>query len=482
MPASLPALLLPLLLSPPAPVPTVPVERYTLANGLTVLLSVDHRLPVVAAEVRYRVGSGHEAPGKSGFAHLFEHLMFQGSQHYDNEYFKPFEPLGGIVNGTTNVDRTNFFEQVPSNALELSLWMQSDRMQALLPAMTQEKLDNQRDVVKNERRQRYENTPYGEIWRLVQENLYPVGHPYQHTTIGSHEDLTAATMDDVKGFFQQYYTPSNAILTIAGDFEPATTKAMVERYFGGIPAGQRVPPPAAEMPVLTKATHITATDQVNLPRIHLAWHTPAVFAEGDAALDVWANVLTDGKSSRLYQPLVYEQKVAKDVSASQFSNHLSSYFVVQATAAPGKTVQELEKALLETLEKSLATPPSEDEMTRCLSGWRKSFYGRVEGVISRAQMLSAYEHVLGQPDYLGRDLARYTGLTPASVHTTAQKYLVVKPESYVRVDILPEPPAAPPAPASTPPGKPEKPGKPAKPAKPAQPAAQPVKPAKGDAK
>jgi zinc protease len=448
-----------------APVPEIAVTRYTLDNGLTVLLSEDHRLPVVATEVRYRVGSGHEAKGRSGFAHLFEHLMFQGSQHYDNEYFKPFEPIGGNVNGTTNVDRTNFYEQVPSNALELSLWMQAERMRFLLPAMTQAKLDNQRDVVKNERRQRYENTPYGEVWRLIAENLYPVGHPYQHTTIGSHEDLTAASMDDVKAFFEQYYSPSNAILTLVGDFDTATVRAQIERYFGGAPAGARVPAPQPPPPKLERPVHIVEKDQVNLARVHLAWHTPPVFADGDAALDVWASVLTDGKSSRLYQPLVYEQKVAKDVAAMQMSNHLTSVFMVQATVAPGRTVEELSTALQAALRTSLETPPTDDELARTLSGWRKSFYGRVEGVLSRAQLLSGYEHFVGRPDHLAADLARYTSLTSAAVHSAAQRWLpVAGPAPFLRVDIVPETPPAAKAPpdAKAPPG--QKPGKTPRPA------------------
>jgi zinc protease len=449
----------------PAPVPEIAVTRYTLDNGLTVLLSEDHRLPVVATEVRYRVGSGHEAKGRSGFAHLFEHLMFQGSQHYDNEYFKPFEPIGGNVNGTTNVDRTNFYEQVPSNALELSLWMQAERMRFLLPAMTQAKLDNQRDVVKNERRQRYENTPYGEVWRLVSENLYPVGHPYQHTTIGSHEDLTAASMDDVKAFFEQYYSPSNAILTLVGDFDPAVVRPKIEQYFGGAPKGARVPAPQPAAPKLDRAIHIVEKDQVNLARIHLAWHTPAVFADGDAALDVWASVLTDGKSSRLYQPLVYEQKVAKDVAAMQVSNHLTSVFMVQATVAPGRTVEELSTALLAALRASLEQPPTDDELARTLSGWRKSFYGRVEGVLSRAQLLSGYEHFVGRPDFLRADLERYTALTSGAVHSAARRWLpAAEPTQFLRVDIVPETPAAaavpPPPPAKAPGPKPgKKPGK-----------------------
>lgn len=419
-----------------APPPDLEVEKYRLPNGLTVILSRDERLPVVATEVRYLVGSAHEVEGRSGFAHLFEHLMFQGSENYNDEYFKPFEPIGGAVNGTTNTDRTNYYERVPSNYLELALWMESDRMANLLPALTQERLDNQRDVVKNERRQRYENTPYGMVWKYLVNTLYPKGHPYHHTTIGTHEDLSAATMDDVKGFFEQYYVPSNAILTIVGDFEPERTKRLVEKYFGALPAGQRAPTPKAEMPRIEQPVHRTEVDpKVKLPRIYLAWHTPALYAPGDAEMDVLASILTDGKTSRLYRPLVYEQKVAKDVAAFQASHQLGSFFVIQVTAAPGVSVDRLWSAVEATLNDALAAPPTDDELTRAVNGWRKSFYGRVEAVLERAQLLSTYEHFVGTPDYLAEDLARYTSLTPERVHEATKKWL--RSDGYVRIDIVP---------------------------------------------
>lgn len=421
----------------PTPPPEVPVETHRLENGLTVLLSHDDRLPVVAVEVRYLVGSAHEKPGKSGFAHLFEHLMFQGSKSYDDEYFKPFEPIGGAVNGTTNTDRTNYYQRVPRNYLELALWMESDRMEGLLEVLTVEKLDNQRDVVKNERRQRYENTPYGMVWKYLSEELYPQGHPYHHTTIGSHEDLTAASLDDVKDFFEQYYVPSNAVVSIVGDFDKKEALALVDKYFGHLPAGAR-----AEMPKpapITKTTpkHISETDDVNLPRVYLAWHTPALYADGDAQMDVLASVLTDGKSSRLYKPLVYDQKVAKDVAAFQASHALGSFFVVMATAAPGKSVDELYTALDKALKDALAAPPTEDEMTRSINGWRKSFYERVVSVLDRAQLLSNYYHLTGKADYLAEDLKRYTALTAQDVHTHAKRWIDVG--SAVRIDIVPGP-------------------------------------------
>ena len=246
------------------------VVKEKLPNGLTLIMNPDHRVPTVAVEVRYLVGSGHEREGRSGFAHLFEHLMFQGSKNYDQEYFTPFTPIGGRVNGTTNTDRTNYYEQVPAEALELALWMESDRMEGLLEALTQEKLDNQRDVVKNERRQRYENTPYGMVWKLFSNELFPTGHPYQHTTIGSHEDLSAATLEDVKSFFKRYYVPSNAILTIVGDFEPKEARALAMKYFGHLKAGERAPRPQVPEMKAPEKKIITYEDRVKLARVYMA--------------------------------------------------------------------------------------------------------------------------------------------------------------------------------------------------------------------
>ena len=303
------------------------VETYTLDNGLTVLLSHDDRLPVVAVEVRYLVGSANEVKGRSGFAHLFEHLMFQGSENFNDEYFKPLSPIGAAVNGTTSNDRTNYYERVPREYLELALWLESDRMENLLPALSQKKLDNQREVVKNERRQSYEDRPYGMFWLRLFDNLFPKGHPYDHTPIGSHEDLSNATLDDVKNFFKQYYVPSNAVLTIVGDFDRKQTKALVQTYFGHMKAGERAPKPTVTPTTLADDIHVVEPDEVKLPRLYYAWHTPALYQDGDAAMDVLASVLTDGKSSRLYKPLVYDQKIAKDVAAFQVSMQLGGFFV-----------------------------------------------------------------------------------------------------------------------------------------------------------
>jgi zinc protease len=418
----------------PSTVPEVPVEQYQLKNGLTVLLSEDHSLPVASLEVLYLVGSGYERSGRTGFAHLFEHLMFQGSQHFDHEYFKPYEPIGGQVNGTTTQDRTNFFETVPRNYLKTPLWLESDRMASLLPALTQEKLDNQRDVVKNERRQRYENAPYGMAWWYLNEELYPPEHPYHHSTIGSHADLTAATLDDVKQFFQQYYVPANAAVTLVGDFQSAEAKQLIEYYFGSIPAGQRAPRPNPAVPA-PHSEHWTKSDEVPLPRIYLTWHSPALFAPGDAELDLFSNVLATGKSSRLYYPLVYDQKIAKEVNAYQMSQALSSVYVVEATAAPGQSVDALYKALMAALTKALAGPPTDAELSRAVSAYKKGFYGRVEGVGSRAATIGNYFLHTGHGDYLKQDLQRYVQATPASVLQTAKQFIDL--EHIVRLDIIP---------------------------------------------
>lgn len=409
----------------PAAAPTLQVEKYTLDNGLTVLLSHDDRLPVVAVEVRYLVGSAHEVKGRTGFAHLFEHLMFQGSANFDDEYFKPFAPLGAKINGTTNTDRTNYYQQVPANFLEQVLWMESDRMENLVPALTQKKLDNQRDVVKNERRQNYEDRPYGAAWGLLAESLFPVGHPYHHLTIGSHADLTAATLDDVKQFFVQYYVPSNAVVTIVGDFDRDATKAMMIKYFGHIAPGKRAPTPTATTPALTEVVKVSGTDEVKLPRVYFAWHTPPIYKDGDAALDALSSILTEGKSSRLYKTLVYDKKVAKDVAAFQASRLLGSFYVIQATAAPGVSIDALKSALAEGITAALTAPPTADELTRVINGWRKMFYGGLASVMSRMQLLSTYLHFAGDANYLAKDLARYTSLTPTAVHAAAKKWLTM---------------------------------------------------------
>src|SRR3990172_1975773 len=287
--------------------PELKFEKYRLSNGLEVILHEDHSIPIVAVNIWYHVGSKNERRGRTGFAHLFEHMMFQGSKHHEDEYFAPLKKIGGTLNGSTNNDRTNYWENVPSNYLELVLWLESDRLGFLLPSMTQKKLDNQRDVVKNERRQRYENQPYNKIYDLMPQFMFPSDHPYSWSVIGSMADLSAASLEDVSEFFRTYYTPNNASLCIAGDFKPEEAKRLVEKYFGPIPAGPPVDRLETWIPKLEGMRRLVSEDNVNLPRLYYTWHTPALYAPGDAEFDLLASILTSGKTSRLFKTLVYDK-------------------------------------------------------------------------------------------------------------------------------------------------------------------------------
>lgn len=292
--------------------PKVEFEKYTLSNGLQVILHVDRKLPIVHVNQWFHVGSKNEKPGRTGFAHLFEHMMFQGSKNAAEDYFTYVEKAGanlreGGVNGTTDNDRTNYFATVPSGNLEALLWVESDRLATLTEALNQEKLDNQRDVVKNERRQGLENQPYGRAFKLIVENLHPAGHPYSWMVIGSHEDLTAASLDDVKEFFRTYYTPNNLSLVIAGDFDPAETKRLVEKYFGGIPPGPALDRPARWLPKLEGERIIEALDRVPQARTYMTWPVPEYFSPEEAPLELASAILTDGLSARLNKVLVYDR-------------------------------------------------------------------------------------------------------------------------------------------------------------------------------
>ncbi|MGH9328915.1 MAG: M16 family metallopeptidase, partial [Vicinamibacterales bacterium] len=315
----------------------IPFVKHTLPNGLDVIVHEDRGCPIVAVSVWYHVGSKNEAPGRTGFAHLFEHLMFEGSEHHDHGYFPPLQEAGASMNGSTNADRTNYWEVVPSNAIDLALWMESDRMGYLLAALTDAKFTNQRDVVLNERRQNYENRPYGLAGIAIVAALYPSDHPYHWLTIGSADDLRAARIEDVRTFFRTYYHPGNASVAIAGDIDPDRALALAEHYFGDIPGGSPAAKVVVEMPLsIASESRLLLEDRVELPRLYLAWHTPALFADGDAEMDLVADVLSHGKTSRLYRSLVYEKRIATEVAASQNSRDMSSFFQIVATATPGR--------------------------------------------------------------------------------------------------------------------------------------------------
>src|SRR5438876_8279451 len=337
----------------------LPYTQFTLPNGLTVILHEDHAVPLVSTNMWYHVGSAREKTGRTGFAHLFEHLMFMGSGHVKpGEFDDWLEGVGGTNNGSTENDRTNYWINVQSNSIELALFLESDRMGYLLDSMTPKTVDAQRDVVKNDRRQSYENRPYGQAELLLGELLYPDGHPYHWPVIGYMPDLTAASHEDVVDFFKKYYAPSNASLVVAGDIDPARTRALVEKWFGDVK--RAAPPEPITIPgvALTSVQTKTITDRVQLPRLYLAWLTPRHFEPGDAELDVVADVLAGGKNARLYKRLVYDMQIAQDVNAFQSSSSLSSSFQIVATARPGHTAAELQKVIDEELQKLQRESPT----------------------------------------------------------------------------------------------------------------------------
>ncbi len=415
----------------------LPYTKRALPNGLEVVVHEDHGCPIVAVNVWYHVGSKDEAPGRTGFAHLFEHLMFEGSAHYDKGYFEPVQQAGGSLNGSTNTDRTNYWEVVPSSALELALWMESDRMGHLLPALTQQKFDTQRDVVLNERRQSYENRPYGMAAVAVVEALYPADHPYHWATIGAPDDLRAASLDDVRRFFRNHYHPANASIVIAGDVDPEDAFTMVDAYFSDIPAG---PPasPVARPGATSRPARLALEDRVDLPRLYLSWQTPAMYAPGDAALDLLADVLGGGKTSRLYRRLVYERRLATEVAAYQNSRELGSYFQVVATAVPGVTLDTIEHVILEEVAALATVGPETAELERAVTLTEAHFVYRIQtvgGFGGKSDQLNAYNVYLGDPGYFDRDLARYREATAADIRSAAATCL--GPDRSVTLSVVP---------------------------------------------
>lgn len=407
----------------------VPFEKYTLpSNGLEVILSPDHHLPVVAVNLWYHAGPVNESPGRTGFAHLFEHLMFQGSAHVgDDQHFKLLEAAGAsLINGTTDYDRTNYFETVPANELALALWLESDRMGFLKPTITQEKLNNQRDVVMNERRQSVENEPYGPSQEKLIQMLFPKQHPYYGYVIGSMADLNAATLADVHAFYDHYYAPANATLVVVGDFDVAATKALIDRYFGTLPRRQAPEAVHITTPPITEERRASVEEPVSLPQVSMAWLSPKAFAPDDATCDVLAYVLGVGKSSRLYQKLVYDLQIAQNVSVQQESLELVSIFHVTVQGRPGVDLTRLEKETQAVLDGIKTAPPSDQEVARArnmLTTQMVSTLQNVGGFGGKADMLNRYNHYLHDPGYLAKDLARYDSVTPKAVQTLAASLL-----------------------------------------------------------
>lgn len=425
-------------------------EKRQLANGLDVLVHEDRHVPIVAINVWYHVGSKNERPGLTGFAHLFEHLMFEGSAHYDHGYFPPLQEAGAALNGSTNADRTNYWEVVPLGALDLALWMESDRMGFLLPALTQAKFDNQRDVVLNERRQNYENRPYGFALMALTRALYPNDHPYSWLTIGETADLKAARLDDVQSFFQTYYHPRNASLALAGDIGTEQAFDLAERYFGDLPAGPRVEPLRVTAPALVSEQRLVLEDKVEFPRLYLAWHSPKHFQTGDAELDLLGDVLANGKTSRLYRELVFTRRIALDVAAYQNSRELSSFFLITATAAPGHTLEEIDAVVREQVDVFCETGPTAAELERGSVQAEAQFIYRLQtvgGFNGKSDQLNAYNVFLGDPGYFARDLQRYRDVDGEALRGAARHFL--RDAARVALSVVPQGNASAALPGST---------------------------------
>ncbi len=427
MPTLLPLLAAAALAAEPASDPSVPFQQFKLPNGLNVILSEDHTAPLVGVDVLYDVGSKDERAGRTGFAHLYEHLMFQGTANLPKgEADRLVEAAGGSGNGATSPDRTEYWEQVPSNALEQVLFIQAERMGHLLPTLDQAKLDNQREVVRNERRERYEMQPYGQAWKVLLENLWDPAFPYHWEPIGSHEDLQAASLDDVRDFYRRFYGPGNASLAIVGDIDPVRTRALVERYFGPIPPAD---PPRREPPVpapLTAEKRVVLEDDVQLPRLYVAWQSPKEYADGDDALSIAADVLAGSKSSRLVKRLVMDERIAQNVMGGQQSQALAGMFVMVATPKPGVDPERLRAAIDEEIRRLALQGPTPEELERARNRVESQVIFGLEpvgGFGGRAAHLNEYYWETGDPGYLAKDLARFRSVTAEDVKAAVEKWL-----------------------------------------------------------
>ena len=406
--------------------PQLPFETYRLANGLEVTLHRDSTVPLVHVNVWYHVGSGDETPGKTGFAHLFEHMMFQGTKNTgEDRHFEILESIGSSdVNGSTNPNRTNYFETVPANQLETALWLESERMGYLLETVTAESFANQQEVVRNERRQNYDNAPYGRERFAAAAALYPENHPYRFLTIGRHQDLESASVEDVKNFFREWYTPANATLLVAGDFEIATAKAAIERWFGGFPASPKPVHRRVELPPLTTGRRVEVEDHLaKLRRVRWVWHSPAIFTPGDAEMDLLANVLGNNQTGRLYNLLVVDRQLAQNVTVFQASLQRASEFTIFVDLKPGADLALVENLMEGELAKVRLEPVAQAELHRAVIAYEKGFVWGLEDLSARADLLQSYNHYLGSPGKLDWDLERYRRATPEVIRDYAGRLL-----------------------------------------------------------
>lgn len=409
-------------------------KKEVLKNGLEVVLFKENTLPLVSVNLWYKVGSANEKPGKTGFAHLFEHMMFQGSQNIPKEmHFKYVQEAGGTLNGSTSLDRTNYYETLPSNSLELSLWLESDRMGYLLPFLTEGKLKNQKDVVMNERRQRYDNQPYGLAFEKLLSNLFNNGHPYSWPTIGWMEDIEKFELDDVKDFFQTYYVPNNASLVVAGDIEYEETLGLIKKYFGGIPKGNDIPKIEFENHELTSDKLIELEDQVHLSRLYIAWQSEKMYEKYDAALDVLSEILSDSKNSRLYKSLVFDKQIVQDVSTIQYSAKQTGMFIIIATARPNVKLDDLKTSIFAEINKIVENGITEEELMRAVNGIKSSYIFSLQKQAVLADQLNNYNCNLGEPNSFIFDIERYESVNKNLVREAAEKFLL-KPNVELKIN------------------------------------------------
>lgn len=411
-------------------------EKFKLENGLDVILYQNKNVPLAAVNIWYKTGSANEKQGKTGFAHLFEHMMFQGSQNVPKEkHFRYIQEAGGTLNGSTSIDRTNYFETVPSNYLEMALWLESDRMGFLLPALTQEKLDNQKNVVMNERRQRYENQPYGLAWEKLFANLFPEDHPYHWPTIGWMEDIDKFELSDVKNFFKTYYAPNNASLVVGGNIEIKGTIELIYKYFSDIPGNGAVPAINCIHTPLEESNKIIVPDNIQLPRIYLAWHSDSLFGKDDAAMDILSDILTSSKNSRLHKQMVFEKQIAQDVSSFQYSAKLDGAFIITSTAKPGINIDELKRNIFEIINDVLQNGITPHELQRAKNSIKSTFIYSLQNLDKLVNHINYYNVYLDKPNYFAQDLARYEEVTINDVKQAAEKYLNKK---FVELHYIPK--------------------------------------------
>jgi len=408
-------------------------EKYKLPNGLEVILHKNNNLSLAAVNIWYKVGSANDSKGKTGIAHLFEHMMFQGSENVAKEmHFRYIQEAGGSLNGSTSFDRTNYYEKLPSNFLEMALWLESDRMGYLLPALDQEKLNNQKDVVKNERLERYDNQPYGLAWELLVTNLYSKNHPYSWPTIGFIKDIESYTLDDVSGFFKRFYTPNNSSLVVAGDIDLNKTKELIDKYFGTIEPSARIEEITCKTNPLKENTLVTHKDKIQLERLYLAWHSDKLYGEDDAALDTLSDILSGSKNSRLYKLLVFDKEFAQDVTTFQFSGKYAGHYIVILTAKPGIKLDKLKTEVMNEIEKLISDGIKPRELEKAKNSIKSSFIFSLQNLDLLADQLNMYNFHLNEPNSFNYDLDRYNIVDERKVINAAEKYLT-KPNLEIRI-------------------------------------------------